>query len=181
MVCNVWIGNTKRSITTEQIVVQQKNCDGLPESCPSGPETETRKTMCTCQSVTCTWGSWGQWSGECGLVNRTRHIVETQTTVQAESCDVVPTKCTQLPETENNKLPDCELCYTVECSYNPWSSWSATCGSAYRRRLQVIEEIEIFKPSCDGLPLECFGDEIQEETRNTPLCPTTKPPPTPTT
>lgn len=34
----------------------------------------------------------------------------------------------------------------------------------------MIEEIEVFKPSCDGLPLECFGDEIQEETRKTPLC-----------
>ncbi|XP_078353361.1 uncharacterized protein LOC144638092 isoform X2 [Oculina patagonica] len=175
------LATRKRSITTEQIVVQQSSCDGLPQSCPSGPETETRKSMCTCQSVTCTWGKWGNWSGECGEVNRTRHIVETQTTVQAESCDGVLTKCTQQPETENNKLPECEECYTVECSYNPWSSWSATCGSAYRRRIQVIEEIELLRPSCDGLPLECPGDQIQEEKRTTPLCPTTLPPPKPTT
>ena len=89
-------------------MVQQNSCDGLPQSCPAGPETETRTSMCTCQSVTCAWGAWGKWSGECGLVNRTRHIVETQTTVQAESCDGVPTKCTQQPETETNKLSDCK-------------------------------------------------------------------------
>lgn len=175
------LATRKRTITTEQIVVQQSGCDGLPQSCPSGPETETRKSMCTCQSVNCTWGEWGKWSGECGEVNRTRNIVETQTSVQAESCDGIPTKCTQQPETNNTKLPECEECYTVECSYNPWSSWSATCGDAFRRRIQVIEEIELLRPSCDGLPLECPGDQIQEEKRKTPLCPTTKPPPTPTT
>lgn len=58
----------------------------------------------------------------------------------------------------------------MECSYNPWSSWSATCGDAFRRRIQVIEEIELLRPSCDGLPLECPGDQIQEEKRKTPLC-----------
>ncbi|CAH3168650.1 unnamed protein product [Porites evermanni] len=160
----------QRTITTEQITVQQNSCKGLPQSCPAGPETETRTSMCTCRSVSCTWGNWSEWSGKCGLVNRTRHIVEAQTTVQAENCDGVKKKCTQQPETENNKLPDCEECYTVECSYNPWSAWSATCGNAYRRRTQLIKEIEVWLPSCEGLPLECPGDETQEETRNTPLC-----------
>ena len=64
--------------------------------------------MCTCQSVSCSWGAWGNWSGKCGTVNRTRHIMENQTTVQAENCDAVPKKCMQQPETENNKLPDCK-------------------------------------------------------------------------
>ena len=89
-------------------MVQQPSCDGLPQSCPSGPETETRKSMCTCQSVNCTWGDWGNWSGDCDEVNRTRHIVETQTSVQAESCDGIPKKCNQEPETENNTLPECK-------------------------------------------------------------------------
>lgn len=91
-----------------QVTVQQNSCKGLPQSCPAGPETETRTSMCTCQSVSCTWGNWSDWSGKCGLVNRTRHIVEAQTTVQAENCDGVKKKCTQQPETENNKLPDCK-------------------------------------------------------------------------
>lgn len=58
----------------------------------------------------------------------------------------------------------------MECIYNPWSSWSATCGKAFRRRIQLIEEIELWKASCEGLPLECPGDEEEEEERNTPLC-----------
>ena len=36
--------------------------------------------------------------------------------------------------------------------------------------MQVIEEIELLRPSCDGLPLECFGDQMQEQNRTTPLC-----------
>lgn len=58
----------------------------------------------------------------------------------------------------------------MECGYDPWSSWSATCGNAFRRRLQAIDEIELLRPSCEGLPLECPGDQIQEEKRTTPLC-----------
>ena len=63
-----------------------------------------------------------------------------------------------------------EECYTVECSYDPWSAWSASCGKATRRRYQLIEEIELELPSCDHLPLECEEEYVQEETRNKPLC-----------
>ena len=58
----------------------------------------------------------------------------------------------------------------MECSYNPWGVWSATCGNAIRQRTQVIKEILMMLPSCVGLPLECFGDQVQEERRNTPIC-----------
>lgn len=107
-------------------MVQQSGCDGLPQSCPSGPETETRKSMCTCQSVNCIWGEWGKWSGECGEVNRTRNIVETQTSVQAESCDGIPTKCTQQPETNNTKLPECKWREMLEFIENKLSYWHVT-------------------------------------------------------
>lgn len=94
-----------------QIVVQNNSCDGLLQSCPPGPITENRTSMCACQSVNCSWGTWGNWSKLCGMVNRTRHIVQTQTTIQAESCDGVPTQCNQQPENEYNKLPDCKYLY----------------------------------------------------------------------
>jgi len=171
----------QKTVTTQQIVVQNNSCDGLPQSCPAGPITENRTSMCACQSVNCSWGTWGNWSKLCGMVNRTRHIVQTQTTIQAESCDGVPTQCNQPPENEYNKLPDCEECYTVECSYDPWSAWSASCGKATRRRYQLIEEIELELPSCDHLPLECEEEYVQEETRNKPLCPTSEPSSSPTT
>lgn len=171
----------QKTVTTQQIVVQNNSCDGLPQSCPAGPITENRTSMCACQSVNCSWGTWGNWSKLCGMVNRTRHIVQTQTTIQAESCDGVPIQCNQQPENEYNKLPDCEECYTVECSYDPWSAWSASCGKATRRRFQLIEEIELELPSCDHLPLECEEEYVQEETRNKPLCPTSEPSSSPTT
>ncbi|XP_068676816.1 uncharacterized protein [Montipora foliosa] len=171
----------QKNVTTQKVVVLRNSCDGLPQSCPTEPVMENRTLMCTCQSVLCLWGAWGNWSGECGMVNRTRHILQNQTTIEAESCDGFPKKCNQQPETEYNKLPECEECYTVECGYYPWSAWSATCGKANRRRIQLIEEIELFLPSCDGLPLECHGDQIQEQTRSTPPCPTTTASPSPTT
>ena len=91
-----------------QVVVLRNSCDGLPQSCPTEPIMENRTLMCTCQSVLCFWGAWGNWSGECGMVNRTRQILQNQTTIEAESCDGVPKKCNQQPETEYNKLPECK-------------------------------------------------------------------------
>ena len=67
-----------------------------------------------------------------------------------------------------------ELCFTVECKYSPWSSWSASCGPATRTRTQITEEIEVEAASCDGLPLECHGQMDETQTRDTPCKNTVK-------
>ena len=63
-----------RSIQATQIVVQQPDCSGLPQTCTQAPQKETKKTMCTCQTVQCAWSQWSDWSATCGQASRTRKI-----------------------------------------------------------------------------------------------------------
>ncbi|XP_048582331.1 uncharacterized protein LOC5506315 isoform X2 [Nematostella vectensis] len=169
-----------RTIKSTQVTVQSDDCSKVPTVCTQKPETEKRSDMCSCKTVSCEWGAWGNWSGLCGTVKRQRKIVQTDKVVQKESCDGLPTKCTQTPEEETNTLPDCEQCFTVDCTvFSPWSAWSATCGPATRTRNQEVLEKFVERPNCDNLPMECTGDPKQTQTRDTPPCgPTTAPPTT---
>ena len=63
-----------RSIQTTNIVVQQPDCSGLPQTCTQPPQKETKKTMCTCQTVQCAWSQWSDWSATCGKATRSRKI-----------------------------------------------------------------------------------------------------------
>ena len=63
-----------RSIQSTQITVQQPDCSGLLQKCTQLPQKETKKTMCTCQTVKCTWNQWSDWSATCGKASRTRTI-----------------------------------------------------------------------------------------------------------
>ncbi|XP_031574613.1 uncharacterized protein LOC116308348 isoform X2 [Actinia tenebrosa] len=167
----------QRTWKTTQVTEDRLNCDNLPQSCPTKPEVESRETMCSCKTVDCVPGAWGDWSNDCGDVTRRRNITETAKVVQQLSCHGLPQKCANTFEEENKTLPDaCQECFTVLCYYSAWQPWSATCGPATRRRYQIIDEIEVLRKSCEKLPLECTGDQQQTQTRDTPPCPTTPTP-----
>ena len=63
-----------RTISSTQIVVQQQDCSGLPQTCSQPPQKESRKTMCACPTVTCSWNQWSEWSASCGKATRKRTI-----------------------------------------------------------------------------------------------------------
>ena len=58
----------------------------------------------------------------------------------------------------------------MECDYTPWSHWSASCGPATRVRYLDIQEVVVDKPSCEGLQLECVGDDEKTQSRSVPEC-----------
>ena len=66
--------------------------------------------------------------------------VETVITVNKPSCAGLPQECTEQPETDSREVK-C-TCPTVECKWNAWSTWSATCGAASRTR--TIKTIKVW-------------------------------------
>ena len=65
--------------------------------------------------------------------------IETVITVNKPSCVGLPQTCTEQPLTESREVK-C-TCPTVECRWNEWTQWSATCGSATRTR--TIKTIQV--------------------------------------
>ena len=60
-------------------------------------------------------------------------------TVNKPSCVGLPQKCTEQPQPESREVK-C-TCPTVECRWNEWTKWSATCGLATRQR--TIKTIKV--------------------------------------
>ena len=60
-------------------------------------------------------------------------------TVNKPSCVGLPQKCTEQPQSESREVK-C-ACPTVECRWNEWTKWSATCGLATRQR--TIKTIKV--------------------------------------
>ena len=63
-----------------------------------------------------------------------------------------------------------KTCFTVNCTYGEWGPWSATCGKATRKRHLKVKEVEVERPSCEGLPLECKEPETETEIRDLEPC-----------
>ncbi|XP_066936875.1 uncharacterized protein [Clytia hemisphaerica] len=127
-------GKAKRSrkITEVKATIKKSSCVDLQQTCPSDAEEETRETLCNCSKAVCTWKNWSTWSATCGSSTRSRSIKTTMTKVAQYSCKDVPTTCEQQPEMEDRKTK-CP-CDIQTCSWKPWGSWSATCGTASRTR-----------------------------------------------
>ena len=68
-------------------------------------------------------------------------FVETVITVNKSSCAGLPQECTEQPQMESREVK-C-ACPTVECNWNEWSEWSATCGAASRTRTIKTTKVRI--------------------------------------
>ena len=112
----------KRVIETTKTTVQKPSCDGLSQSCTEKPEVESKRVPCECPTVNCTWDKWSDWDGECGVVNRTRSIVETKVMVKKDKCEGLPQQCTEQPQKETKNVQDCKFVFwwvglTLLCRY----------------------------------------------------------------
>ncbi|KAK3717080.1 hypothetical protein QZH41_009449, partial [Actinostola sp. cb2023] len=120
----------------------------------------------TCKYVTCDYSTWTSWSASCGVgMRRTRKLVKVNqhTIEQQGGCSGLTTTCEE-SKTQTKDM-DCP-CRYVSCSWEAWSGWSATCGSAKRRRVSKARNHVVNRPSCSGLQTTCPAPETQKKTTN---------------
>ena len=87
-------------------------------------------------------------------------------------CEVHSRHChCKLHHTKKHASYDHKLgqCKYVTCSWNDWSSWSATCGTSFRQRTSKATDHVINKPSCSDLQTSCPGPQLDTKTTNCKL------------
>ena len=66
------------------------------------------------------------------------HFVFHRKTVSKPDCSGLKQKCTEKPQTQRREVK-C-TCKFVNCTKNPWTQWSATCGRATRQRTWKVRK-----------------------------------------